>query len=71
MSQKDTVLKILRGSPRGVSTLEGMAAYGIIRLATRVFELKKDGYNIRTVMKKDVNGKRYARYVLDKKGAAK
>lgn len=64
MTQKQTVLKILRSSSRGVSTLEGMAAYGIIRLATRVFELKKDGHDIRTVMKRDANGKRYARYVL-------
>ena len=52
-----------------ISTREAMNDYGIMRLASRVSDLKKDGYDIRTRMISDKNryGEKtsYARYVLE------
>lgn len=39
--------------------------YGIMRLASRINDLKKMGYDIKTEMIHGDNGKRYARYSLN------
>lgn len=45
--------------------LEALNIYGIMRLASRINDLKKMGYDIKTEMIHGDNGKRYARYSLN------
>ena len=67
MTQKDRILRHLRdyGS---ITSLEAMTEYGIMRLASRINDLKKRGYNICSVMEAGKNryGEPtvYARYSL-------
>ena len=68
MTQKDRILKYLRdfGS---ITPLDAMADLGCMRLASRISELKGDGYAIRKEMEKGRNryGQKtsYARYSLE------
>ena len=55
----DHLLK--RGS---ISQVEAEAVYKIRRLASRIFDLRCDGYSVGTLMKKDAMGQKYARYFL-------
>lgn len=54
-----------------ISPLEALSDFGCMQLPTRIFELKKQGYNIKTTMVKAKNKKgepiRYARYSLEEK----
>ena len=67
MTQKDRILKYLRdfGS---ITPLDAMADLGCMRLASRISELKGEGYAIRKEMEKGRNryGQKtsYARYSL-------
>ena len=56
-----TILKHLkaRGS---ISPVEAFSSYGTLRLAPRIHELRKAGYEINTEMRKDHAGHAYARY---------
>lgn len=49
---------------RTISPLEAFGVYGITRLAARIFELKKAGFQVVTTIHKDLMGKSYARYAL-------
>lgn len=60
MSQKEVLLKHLKR--KTISQYEALLVYGIARLASRIDELRKEGWNIETIMKRDDKGKRYARY---------
>ena len=68
MTQKDRILKYLRdfGS---ITPLDAMADLGCMRLASRISELKGEGYAIRKEMEKGRNryGQKtsYARYSLE------
>lgn len=73
MTQSDRILRHLEifGS---ITSLEAMRDYGIMRLASRVSDLKKDGLPVRTEF---VRGKNrfgeptcYARYHLERKEGA-
>ena len=52
-----------------ITSLEAMQLYGIMRLASRISELRKSGYDIETVTEKGKNryGEQtaYARYILN------
>lgn len=64
MTQKQQVLSHLRrlGS---ISPAEALRDYSITRLAARIGDLKKDGFNIEAEMRQHpVTGVRYARYTL-------
>ena len=50
-----------RGS---ISQLEAFSTYGTFRLSAQIHDLRKAGYNIETVMKRDEDGQEYARYYL-------
>ncbi|MCA2979348.1 MAG: hypothetical protein INH37_13755 [Myxococcaceae bacterium] len=63
MCQKLTILKHLR-EVGTISPLEARHVYGIERLASRIDELRQEGYRISTAMKRDPMGKRYAEYRL-------
>jgi len=58
-------------SGRSITPLEALSNFGIFRLATAIDTLRKRGLPIETEMKKDPNGKTYARYVLGKASAPK
>ena len=63
ISQEDEVLNHLRkyGS---ITSMTAFRMYDITRLSAKVFELRKDGYEIMTLREKSPNGKTYGRYVL-------
>lgn len=50
-----------RGS---ISPMEAIITYGITRLAARVYELRRIGLAVQTELKRDEQGKPYARYTL-------
>lgn len=61
--QTRTVLSHLR-TKGSITRLEAGALYRIAHLPTRIFELKKAGHGVKTQMRKDMTGHRYARYSL-------
>lgn len=69
MTQNDMILQHLKEHKEaGITPLEAINDYGIMRLASRINELRKDGYQIETNKARAVNrfGKvtGFARYVL-------
>jgi len=62
-TQKEHVLAHLQDKG-AISPWVALGVYGIFRLASRIDELRQEGYEIQTNMKKDARGKRYAEYVL-------
>lgn len=69
LTQKEKVLRHLQ-EVGALTPVQAFFDYSIMRLATRIFELKEDGYNIETIMLKSQNkfGEpvRYAQYKLIK-----
>jgi hypothetical protein len=69
LTQKEKVLRHLQ-EVGALTPVQAFFDYSIMRLATRIFELKEDGYNIETIMLKSQNkfGEpvRYAQYKLTK-----
>ena len=59
------ILKHLRRR-RTISPMEALMSYGCQRLAPRIFNLRKAGYQISTKINRDEPGHRYARYKLEK-----
>lgn len=49
MTQCETILRHMEGCG-GITSLEAMQEYGILRLASRIADLKKAGYPIRREM---------------------
>lgn len=72
MTQNEIILKHLRQNPvQGITPLEAMNFYNIMRLGARIWELKADGNRIDTTTvekKRGAKKVRYARYIL-KEGA--
>ena len=64
MTQKAKILKHLM-SRKSLSPLKAIGLFGCYRLASRIHELKNDGYPIETVIKSDGQGRTYASYVMD------
>lgn len=71
MTQTERIIRHLRDHG-SISSLEAMQEYGVMRLASRISDLKKSGIPIRREM---VSGKNrygeatsYARYSIDKGG---
>lgn len=48
-----------------ISPMEALTAYGTMRLAARIFDLRTAGFNIETTMHQDEVGHKYARYTLN------
>ena len=63
-SQADRILKILQ-SGRTLTPLDALRDVGCFRLGARVFELKRQGYNIVNLNQTGKN--RFARYKLEGK----
>ena len=51
-------------SKGSITRLEALGLYGCMDITTVIRDLRKDKMNIKTVMRKDHNGKRYARYTF-------
>ncbi len=47
---------------RSISTAEAREVYGIRRLAARILDLRRQGWEVRSEMRYDPQGIRYARY---------
>ena len=63
MTQKIAILTHLK-TGRSLSPLKALGLYGCYRLASRVNDLRNDGYNIETVIQADGTGRNYAQYRL-------
>lgn len=50
MTQKRMVLSDLKRSKRGITSLKAFEKYGITRLSAVIFELRDEGYDIKTDM---------------------
>jgi hypothetical protein len=48
-----------------VTPLNALSDYGCFRLGARIHDLKRQGYNIKSEMVTNVQGKRFARYSLE------
>lgn len=67
--KKTTKIDLLKDhlrSGKTITQLEAIGLYSLFRLAARVHELKAQGWNITTTMKRDHNGSEYAEYRLAK-----
>ena len=62
-NQTAKILEYLE-SGKTISPAEALVWAGSFRLAARIKDLRDAGYNIETAMKRDSNGRRYARYRL-------
>lgn len=65
MSQRTEVLTHLKRK-KTISPLEAFGLYGVMRLGAIIYNLRKEGYQITTHMKRE-NNKPYARYELLRK----
>ena len=61
-SQSGRILKHMQEG-YGITPITALNNYGCFRLAAVVFDLKKEGHNIRTTIIKE-NNKKFARYKL-------
>jgi|TARA_R110000751_G_scaffold16705_3_gene52576 hypothetical protein len=61
-SQSGRILKHMQEG-YGITPITALNKYGCFRLAAVVFDLKKEGHNIRTTIIKE-NNKKFARYKL-------
>lgn len=63
-SQKIGILKHLKENPsKGITPIDALNLFGCFRLSARIWDLKEDGCEIKTV-KESKNKKTYARYFL-------
>lgn len=66
MTQNDSILAHLQDKGH-ITPLEALDLYGSFRLAARISDLRDAGYDITTEYEETPLGKRYARYVLERK----
>ena len=67
MSQKQQILEHLKEG-RSITPLGALNVYGCFRLSARIYELRQEGYDIKTetITKKGrVRDKEYAKYILE------
>lgn len=62
MSQKSRILNHLK-TGKAITQIEALNLFGCFRLASRIEELRSQGYDIKTVMI-DYKNKRFAKYLL-------
>lgn len=63
MSQKQQILEHLKEG-RPITPLDALNAYGCFRLSARIYELRQEGYNIKTESV-EIGDKEYAKYTLE------
>lgn len=65
MTQNTLVLNHLR-SGKSITPLEALKSYGIFRLGARIWELKQSGYDIKSKIVKNKQGKHFSSYFIEK-----
>jgi len=65
-TQKENILAHLK-SGRSITPAKALAEYGVWRLSAIIYQLKKEGYDIVTELKRSPAGKPYAEYTLQPK----
>jgi hypothetical protein len=65
VSQNNKVLEYMENYG-SITSREAMMRLNVMRLASRICDLKKKGYPIVTDMETSTNGVRYARYSLER-----
>ena len=49
-----------------ITPMDALDKYGCFRLAAVIYDIKKDGYKVKTtIVRNKLSGKRYAKYSLD------
>jgi hypothetical protein len=66
MIQQDAILAYLRQG-NSITPLEALSRFSCFRLGARIFELKKQGYDIRSELVRGDNNKHFSRYHLIRK----
>lgn len=65
ISQKQGVLRYLKNTKSGITALKAFYLFQTMRLSAVIYDLKKDGYNIKTVLIQDSKTKKhFAKYSL-------
>lgn len=62
-AQRQQILNHLK-SGKAITPLEALQLYGCLRLGARIWDLKKQGHNIKTRIIEVGNGKRVAEYSI-------
>ena len=65
VSQNNKILEYME-EHGSITSREAMMRLNVMRLASRICDLKKKGYPIVTDMETSANGARYARYSLER-----
>ena len=67
-SQCNQLLKYLKSHKRGITTYQAFTVLGIHRISARISDLRERGYNIETIMHREIdeNGMRkvWRQYIL-------
>ena len=63
MSQEQQILSALKKGRR-ITPLDALSEFNCFRLGGRIYDLKQQGWNIKTDMVQSSSGKRFARYRL-------
>lgn len=65
MSHKKKILNYLKNHKRGLTPLDAWLKFGCYRLGARIFELRAEGWDIRTDLEDNPDGEgKHARYFL-------
>lgn len=64
-SQNFQILQYLK-SGKSLTPVDALRLFGCFRLSARIYDLKKDGHNIRSRRKGTLTGKHIAEYSLEK-----
>lgn len=62
-SQRDGILRFLQAG-KIITPIDALNMFGCLRLATVIFDLRQDGWDIETIDTKSANGKKFASYKL-------
>lgn len=65
MTQEKAILRWLRSGNR-ITPLEALKRFGTLRLGARIYDLRRNGYNIKTDRVKTRGGAVVASYRLDR-----
>ncbi len=67
MAQAEQILRYLQTHKRGITPIDALRKFGCFRLGARIYDLRKEGHDIKTVNEPSPDGeKHWARYCLVK-----
>jgi len=66
MTQNDQILEALKNGD-SLTSIEALNRFGVFRLASRISDLKQDGYIIESERVNALGGKHYSRYYMPTK----